>query len=1480
MKERLKNISVHLLDLGKRNRLLNYKDNGYRVIDVINEDLEKLFDKVTGSSNLSIMNLDPLLSKYHKTIDDSGETISEYNKGKVKDIVKDIIRPNDVLCYKQGYQLSKILKIIYKEYKSTLLEKGINTLFVTFGLITYKEKDEYYKAPLLLVPVNIEYENNTYKIKEYEDEIIVNPTLQYLLKTEHKVKLNDYDPNKHDYNSYLKETKYAIYDKGLELIEHSSLGIYSFLKMNMFNDLTTNTEEVLKNTNILRLLDQKTKEDVEVNLPVYPVVDSDSSQLQAIKSATNGKSFVLQGPPGSGKSQTITNIISSAIGNGKKVLFVSEKLAALNVVYENLKRVGLDSFALELHSHKTNKKEFIDELYRTATLPKYEISSSVDNVFDKHDRLEIKLIEYRANLHKVVKRLNMSLYEIYSRYLSLDKPNLIYRINGIDMLDNAYLDNVLLDLKKYITLSTQLGSDYRTSIFKGYIEQDINYTKYSAKSDLEILENYYKELLKIKEDFNSKIPLNIKSYHNLLFKLEEVQKIVNLTTWIDEYNNVETRENLFSVLDTYLKSHEYLSKSTIENFFSLDILRLDLVDLYYEFKKHSMSFFKFLNPKYHNVKKEIKLYSKLKMKDDDLLIKLEELCEYQKVLNTYESVKKDLPQDYKHHQYQNIYNDLFSIKDINYDFNLTHTEYYELKEKLLEGLMNFSRNKINLNDYLHIFDNSVVDLINHDITDVLSVITQMNLNYNLLDLHVQRLSILDDLNRLRVMPFLNRALDENINVNKLDTLFEALFMEANIYYEIESNPILKEFSGLGVDALIEEFKQIDKSTFEANKATIISRLSNLRPDDSILSGSKFSILIKEYNKSRRQKPIRVLLEELFDLILDIKPVFLMSPLSVSTYLNSKCDMFDLVVFDEASQVFAWDALGAIYRAKQCIVIGDSKQMPPANFFNATLNNEEIDEEIYEDDLESILDKGSSVLPTIGLRWHYRSKSEELIAFSNKEFYDSRLITIPQAKKKEKGFGIDHYYLSDGIYEAKTRINKEEANYIVQLVFEHFRTKPEQSLGVVAFSNAQAEYISNLIDEYLCDHPEYTEHFSLDVKEPFFVKNLETVQGDERDRIIFSICYGYNSEGKFYQRFGPLNNIGGERRLNVAITRAKYNVSVVSSIRYTDIRTDNTESIGVKLLKSYLEYIDNIEVSKRSSDDNIDGVINDVYSYLTNEGFVVERRIGVSDFRIDLAIKHPITDEYVVAIMMDGPSYKIGNCSDVNRLQEILLERLGWKFYRLFSTLWINSPIIEKEKLIKFLEEAFNQEKVKKEVEIEDSSFLIENVDDFDDNFEQYEAISDEEIKELYQKKTTAQVIKYIVSKEEPIHIEYLLKRICFMYGRTKVTNVVRNLFNTDLEDLDLVNYNNFLSTRPIGKIELRIGSDRLLEYVYITELEDAIYKVVKKSNGITKLGCFKKVIELLGYNRVSDNSIKILEDALVFLKLDGKIVERDECLFS
>ena len=733
--------------------------------------------------------------------------------------------------------------------------------------------------------------------------------------------------------------------------------------------------------------------------------------------------------------------------------------------------------------------------------------------------------------------------------------------------------------------------------------------------------------------------------------------------------------------------------------------------------------------------------------------------------------------------------------------------------------------------------------------------------------------------RLSLIEYLNKFLDKEIPIGMLTANYEALFYQANMYYEIEINPILKEFTGLGIDSLIEEFKRFDKANLETNKAMVISKLSNLRPDDSIMAGTKFSILIKEYNKSRKQKPIRVLLEEIFDLVLDIKPLFLMSPLSVSTYLNSRLDMFDLVIFDEASQVFAWDALGAIYRAKQCIIIGDSKQMPPSNFFNALLNDEDVDND--SDDSESILDKGSSVLATKQLNWHYRSRSEELIEFSNREFYDSRLITIPQAKSHKEGFGIDFHYLSEGIYEVKTRINKIEANHIVDLVFKHFKEKPNQSLGVVAFSNAQADYIWSLIEERMEEEPNLRDCFSLEKEEPFFVKNLESVQGDERDRIIFSICYGYNNEGKFYQRFGPLNNIGGERRLNVAITRAKYNVCVVSSILAKDISVDNTESVGVKLLKGYLDYVANVTTPKHVVDTDFDGVSNDIFEFLREEGFLVQKKIGTSNFKVDLAVMHPITKEFVVAIMLDGAAYRIGNCSDANRLQEILLERQGWKYYRIFSTLWINSPKLEKDKLRKFLENAFNSNDIVRKESYDDSSssLLVENKETFDDSFVEYKAVSDEKIMELYNNKSTRYIIKHIVFKEEPIHIDYLLKRICFMYGRTKVTNIVRQYFEEDLEDLDLYCENNFLSIKKPLELSLRINSDRSIEYVHTLELQDAIYKIVKKSNGITKEGCFKNVVKLLGYNRMTDNAINYLEDALVFLKLDGKIVEKNDCLY-
>ncbi|MDE7094984.1 MAG: hypothetical protein K2O23_00695, partial [Anaeroplasmataceae bacterium] len=830
------------------------------------------------------------------------------------------------------------------------------------------------------------------------------------------------------------------------------------------------------------------------------------------------------------------------------------------------------------------------------------------------------------------------------------------------------------------------------------------------------------------------------------------------------------------------------------------------------------------------------------------------------------------PEGYKSYEYDILYQDAMSLKDLPFNLELNEVSYQALKKELIEVSFQFNKiNTISLAPYIERFDPQVLQFIEGNIKEILLKLKDMVDSLDLLEIHAQRLEVLQTLEEHNALSFLDFVIENKMGIKLFSNCYEYAFWQANILYEVEKESIFKEFSGIGVEGIVEDFKRLDQMHLETNKAYIVSKLSNSRPDESIMVGSKFAILVKEYNKSRKHKPIRLLLEEIFDLILDIKPVFLMSPLSVSTYLNSKLHLFDAVIFDEASQVFAWDALGAIYRAKQCIIIGDSKQMPPSNFFTSTIE----DEDDYENDMESILDKGSSVFKTKRLNWHYRSRSEELITFSNQNFYDNRLITIPQAKKHQKGFGIDFHYVM-GTYEVKARTNIIEAKYIVDLVVDHIQSRPEQSLGVVAFSNAQADLIADLIEERIEATPELKYFFNEDKKEPFFVKNLESVQGDERDVIIFSICFGYTKENKFYQRFGPLNNLGGERRLNVAITRAKINICLVSSIHAYDIKLDQTESLGVAMLKKYLEYAEGSSTPKHASNDSKDGVISSIAKFLNKSGYMVKTHIGFSVFKIDIAVMDKETGEYKTAIMVDGDTYRIGNCSDANALQERLLMRLGWKFIRVFSTEWIFQEKLEKERILHFLKEdsslLINTDKKRE-------NFLVEIEDTFDDSFEAYPLVSRAKIEELYNRKSTKELIHHIILQEEPIHIDYLLKRICFVYGRTKVTTLVRELFEQDIEDMDLIREGEFLAVHPISSVGLRIPSDRDIEYIHKEELKDAIYKVVKKSNGITKEGCFKKVIGLLGYNRMSDRAVEILEEALVFLKLEGKLVEKQDCLY-
>lgn len=421
-----------------------------------------------------------------------------------------------------------------------------------------------------------------------------------------------------------------------------------------------------------------------------------------------------------------------------------------------------------------------------------------------------------------------------------------------------------------------------------------------------------------------------------------------------------------------------------------------------------------------------------------------------------------------------------------------------------------------------------------------------------------------------------------------------------------------------------------------------------------------------------------------DLVQRVKPCFLMSPLSVSTLLGTNSVHFDVVIFDEASQIFPQDAIGAIYRAKQLIVAGDSKQMPPSNFFNTTIELDDSDDEVEDiTDYESILDLCSTSMPQIQLRWHYRSRCEQLIAFSNHHFYDDGLITFPAASENAPGNGVEYQYVNGTFDRRATHTNRKEAEQVVNLIYQHIERYPERSLGIVAFSAAQQNLIDDLLMQRRQKSPEQEWFFMGHETEPFFIKNLETVQGDERDTIIFSIAYGLDKQGKLLFNFGPLNRAGGERRLNVAITRAKYNVQVVSSMHYTDIDLKRTKSEGARLLREYLNYAEHGSDTLESTlqvapfDQFDSGFELEVCNFLRDHGFAVDTQVGCSGFRIDLGLKRPNSSDYVLAIECDGATYHSSkNARDRDRLRQEILENMGWKFYRIWSTDWFRNKSLE------------------------------------------------------------------------------------------------------------------------------------------------------------------------------------------------------------
>ena len=525
------------------------------------------------------------------------------------------------------------------------------------------------------------------------------------------------------------------------------------------------------------------------------------------------------------------------------------------------------------------------------------------------------------------------------------------------------------------------------------------------------------------------------------------------------------------------------------------------------------------------------------------------------------------------------------------------------------------------------------------------------------------------------------------------TAFDVNYARWWLAQAVDEDDVLKRFVSAEHELRIQEFRALDDEFTKVSRAWIRAKLcAGLPATDSIQRNSEWGILRHEITKKKQHKPLRQLLQEIPSVVLQLTPCLLMSPLSIAQYLSAEASNFDLVVFDEASQIPVWDAIGAMARGKQVVMVGDPKQLPPTNFFGRSEATD--DDEVIEGDLESILDEclGAS-LPTRNLSWHYRSRHESLIAFSNHRYYGGGLVPFPSPVTDDHAVS---FHLVPGRYEkGGARINQPEARALVadlvgRLKSPGFR-ESGRTIGVVTFNAEQQGLIEDLLDAERRNDPALEPYFSDAELEPVFVKNLESVQGDERDIMYFSITYGPDMAGAVSMNFGPLNRDGGERRLNVAVTRARHALRVYSSLRGEQMDLSRTQANGVRDLKHFLEFAEYgpralAQAHHGSQGDFESPFESSVASALGRKGWQVHTQIGASSFRVDLGVVHPdFAGRYLAGVECDGATYhRSATARDRDKLREQVLRGLGWEIVRIWSTDWWVDPVGTLERVHKAL----------------------------------------------------------------------------------------------------------------------------------------------------------------------------------------------------
>lgn len=709
-----------------------------------------------------------------------------------------------------------------------------------------------------------------------------------------------------------------------------------------------------------------------------------------------------------------------------------------------------------------------------------------------------------------------------------------------------------------------------------------------------------------------------------------------------------------------------------------------------------------------------------------------------------------------------------------------------------------------------------------------------------------------------------------------------LFLYSWVEWVLGEEHLLSLFRAHVHEERISRFGALDQQQLEIARSRIRKQLIDLTPDEShraLSATDELAILQRELMKKRGHLPLRKLFTKIPNLLTTLKPCLMMSPLSVASYLESEEMMFDLVIFDEASQIMPENAIGAILRGRQVIVTGDTKQMPPTDFFTVSVGSHDYDsedeEEAEEEAIpeESILEQCACVLPSCPLLWHYRSRHESLIAFSNREIYSGRLVTFPGSIDKQAHLGVELVHVPEGRFIK--RRNTAEAKKCVELIAEHIRERSHRSLGVVAFSRTQQSAIEEELHRFRIANPEYDEFFDEARDEPFFIKNLENVQGDERDTMIFSVGYARREGDKpMSLNLGPLSASGGERRLNVAITRARYNVKLVSSVLAKDIDLGRTTAEGTRLLRAYIDYaqngfaaIEDDEAVQTSAAPAKDVFVAHLRQVLEAAGFLVETGVGCSGCRVDLAVRHPEDENrYVLGVMTDGATYAAQRtCRDRDRLQASVLRGMGWRLHRVWAADWLQRPDGVEREMIAAAKAALEAPFEAPDAEAAQSgrvwSHPVEKPHAEPLTFGEYQTALLPVGSELPVNELALRVIE----TEQPVHRDELCRRLAPALGRERVDPGVRKDAEMAVARLKLDGLeenDGFLSLPGFSLTRPRRAGHRTIDMISPQELQLAVFLVAEHSIGASREDVIARVAELLGFERRGPRIQKALEDAM------------------